>query len=501
MTKTLFDYDYHVLPGDILLLHSTGWMALGNRSGQRALHPQRRAQYTHVALVINSTHIADAMPGNGVRIRSWKDAARDYKLNKCTVVRHSSLASLASDSTRLLNRIQFYYAQKYKIVSLARRKPKHNKGIVCSQFVALVMKDLGLPALASSPMQALPSDIDHNTREVNGWRQFPFSNYGLHPSVSVPEHADAYWKVLIDSVPNITELAGADDFAKELPLSVGGRGVESVEVDDGRDSSLDTNQQTTAALDPIDASLMFSEAIGHAMAISMGDFEAITRIVAELDRQFLGMAETLAKAVDQPDNFSSVISQEFLDGLSEDKSYFKISVRSLLERWHSLYIEYPKESVKTLADEDAPQRLIRHRFLLGEHVKQLTKIVTTSNTQAERLKNNFSKVAELFRRECKLPMELISNLHQAGSSFLKSMNWLEDELPDSIMARCDDYPQLVSSKLMPMLDELGEEVGQQALNQIQELLALDLQCYEWFSTSKDNLTAIVNGLASLPADS
>jgi hypothetical protein len=176
-----------LLPGDVLLLRSKGKMAYLNRLSQRTLRltrPLRRAKFTHVALVMNSTHIADAMPGQGVRIRSWQDAAASYEFEHCVAARHPAMWSEPGKHELLLARVQFYYSQPYKLWSLATRKPRHDKGLVCSQFVALVLNDLGLPPVVGSAMQGLPSDIDHNTRGKNGWVQFPLPRNGLAPGFS-----------------------------------------------------------------------------------------------------------------------------------------------------------------------------------------------------------------------------------------------------------------------------------------------------------------------------
>ena len=60
MAYDLTQNNYHIAPGDILLLRSITEGRL-NRTGQ-LLQRGRKALYTHVAVVISPTRIIDAMP-------------------------------------------------------------------------------------------------------------------------------------------------------------------------------------------------------------------------------------------------------------------------------------------------------------------------------------------------------------------------------------------------------------------------------------------------------
>lgn len=505
MTKTLFDYNYHVLPGDVLLLKSPGLLALGSRIGQRALRPQRllrTAKFTHVALVISQTHIADAMPKEGVRIRSWRSAAENYDLDKCVVARHPTLLSLAHDPARLLARVQYYYAQRYTLMSLSRRKVKHNRGVVCSQFVALVLHDLGLPHLMTTAMQALPSDIDCSTRGKKDWRQFSFSEYGWHPFATTPPVGDMYWKVLADSLPSLDELL-RDDKPAGMPTQVTelSEPAEDLATIFSKDDNPVINQVTTAALDPVEVYRQLSEAIGEKLASSMRTVEAVIRVTAELDRQVLAMADALVtvQRQSQKEGFLD-ISKEFFEDVLENGSWCQISSRSLLEQWHSIYIDRVDATIKVLADADSLQRLARHRIQLGESIKVITQVVTEANNQTQTLQEQFAQLPAFFQPGCDASIEkLVSLMLQQGSLLLKSMDCLEDEAADAILARRDGYTTLVSNTLIPVLPKLGQEVGLQAVDQLDALLELDQHLLDWVSVTKPILLLVTNCLASVQA--
>jgi hypothetical protein len=483
MTPTLFDFNYHVLPGDVLLLQSSGAKAWGNRAGQRAmrpLSPVRTARFTHVALVISATHIADAIPGEGVRIRKWEDAAGHYDLSKCVVARHPMLSPTAYDPAALLARVQFYYAQRYTLTSLARWRLRHDKGIVCSQFVALILRDLGLPTLLRNPMSALPSDIDHRTRAKDGWRQFPFSTYGWHPGVSRPAAGTAYWTALEDSLSEaIQHLRPPEDTGDSQPLSA------PVNVWD----NLATTRDAEPPRDISEVSTRFSSAIGDRLASSMNTAEGVLRSTAELDRMILAMAEGFAEA-ENPDEDALGRLQAHWPTAAPNR---RLSAAELVERWHALYVDAAGATPQVLADDDAPQRLVRHRRLLESQIEQLTQLAKTANEQAGVLVRQFSQLADLHRKGGQIPAEVLPMISEAAASVVDSMDWLADESVADIQTRCDRYEALVLEDLMPRAPELGADVAQQAMDQIKALLALDHQHMEWVGGHKPVLLTLLKG--------
>lgn len=503
MDRTLFDFNHHVLPGDVLLLRSAGLRSLVNRAGQRAmrlLQPLRNAEFTHVALVVNSSHIADAMPGEGVRIRSWSEAASTYDLDCCKVARHPALMDLAHDPARLLARVQFYYAQRYALRSLANRTVQDRAGIVCSQFVVLVLHDLGLPTLVPTAMRALPSDIDHGTRDVDGWRQFSFTTYGWHPAVPPPPVNDHYWAVLASSLRSVFSTADAN-----VPISTEPQSVDETAAvaghyvaDSGKSENVVAEQMLESPLLNGDIATLLSEAIGSRIASSMATTEAFFRITAEFDRQVLAICEALNN-----DHFIPQREQALMFGetMPEDGSGLPgqdvFSGQSLLNQWHAHFINTTDEVPKVLADVDIPLRLARHRVLLGKQVDQLTKVATERNDQAQAFQKHWDSFVKMLDQGHLPAVDLLTLMHRRGELLINGMAWLETDSADTIISRLSDYQSLASDTLPPRLPKLGNEAGAQAFDQILALAALDEQRMKWVSESRPILVAQTDGLASL----
>jgi hypothetical protein len=447
----------------------------------RPLNPIRTAKFTHVALVISPTHIADAIPGEGVRIRKWADAADHYDLGKCVVARHPMLLPAAYNSAALLARVQFYYAQRYTLKSLARWRLRHDKGVVCSQFVALILRDLGLPTLLRNPMSALPSDIDHRTRDKDGWRQFPFSTYGWHPGVSDPPAGNAYWTVLEKSLGDAAEdLRPLDDTDGDQTLPA------PVNVLD----NLGTSQDSEPQLDSVEISLCLSETVGDVLASSMSTAEEMLRSTAELDRIILAMAEVFAKV----ENLDEDALRQLNTHLRASASKRELSAAILIQQWHALYVDKVAAKPQVLADGDAPQRLARHRRLLGIQIEQLTQSIKTANEQAERSVQQFSQIADLYHKGWEIPPDVLPMISKAMASVVSSMDFLADESVQDIQTRCDRYPALVVDHVMPHATVLGTDVAQQAMNQIKALLELDCQHMKWTGVYKPALLTLLERL-------
>jgi hypothetical protein len=464
--NTLFDSQNRVLPGDVLLLRGGSILALGNRLGQRALRllrPFHPAKFSHVALVINSTHIADAIPEEGIQIRKWDDVSSHYNLGRCVVARHPDLSYLESDPTRLLERVQYYYAQRYSLLSLPRRTVKHNKGVVCSQFVALVLHDLGLRLRVSTPMRVLPSDIDHATRDKNGWNQFPLSKYGW----SAAPH---------QSLAKVTrlEVLGAN------PSSL--IGLDERGDDEERDSIETTLTQ-------------FSDAIGECLASSMAETESILRAFAELDRVMLAAVDALAIGSEFDQQKPLLLNQESSGLLAEGCR--KIAVIDLLGRWRYLYIAATKGTVKVLAEADSQERLVQHREHLSRQVADLTKNIVAANSRAEFYKEQLVKVQPILVSDPTSFIKVISLMSQGISSTLRTMDLVKDESNATILARLGDYANLIKFTLTPVLPELGERVGQQALDQLVALSKMDEQYFDWIVKCKPVLMLLKDRLAEI----
>jgi len=435
-----------VQPGDVLLLRGAGWTALANRTGQRAmraLRPLQTARYTHVALVVSATHLADAMPGAGVRIRSWREAAGSYQLTACRLARHPGLAGLADDPQPLLDRVQYYYAQRYWLTALARRHAQHGAGIVCSQFVALVLQDLGLRPLVSTPMRALPSDIDHGTRGRHGWRQWP--------------------------LPGLAWAAAAADAPDAWPEHVG---------------------------------FAVSEAVGRMTDLSMASAEAALRKTAEFDRFMLEVAATLHRAREAGQEAQALPLVQALHVALAAASpgstvQADVSGASLLLQWQAHHVDAAGRTPQVLADADAPERRAAHRALLARSVAELTRLAQERNAQALAFRQAVDKVFDLGVQGRPVGTDLVAQLHRWGCLLLQDTGWLEAEAADAILARTASYPALIQCTLTPLLPRLGASGAEQALDQLRALAGLDEQRLRWVVESRPVLVLQTDTLASL----
>lgn len=458
MIDTLANDNTQVLPGDVLLLRSKGLLAVLNRFAQRALRPARPlhlARFTHVALVISRTHIADAIPNKGVRMRRWIDAADAYDQDRCVVVRHPALASDPEKQQALLARVQYYYNQRYKLSSLATRKVKHNRGLVCSQFVALVLDDLGLPPVVRAAMQGLPSDIDRNTRGRNGWRQFPFREYGLYADACRRLAGQANRKGPGDSQPALDSMVPATDIATKTPAT--------------------------------DLAMKLSDAVGDLLAGSMGDLENVSRLTAEFDRAVLKSIDALRAL---PDGL------ELGEGSPHANSSEVFSAARLLDSWTMLYLRTDEVKVRTLADEDAPKRLARHQRLLGEAIDDIVALVRTGNSQVEEYMASAGRIRELAGMGTMPELSLVSSMYELGTMISKPMEWLREESTDSIMARCKGYPE-AGEALSSVRSGLGEESEKLARNQLSALFDLERECLTWVTTSRPVVLKLTEMFSSL----
>jgi len=503
MSLTLFDFNHHVLPGDVLLLRSTGLRALANRAGQHAMRlfqSPNKAEFTHVALVVSPSDIADATPGAGVRIRSWRECATTYDLDYCKVARHPDLLNLAHDPARLFARVQFYYAQPYLLTSLTNRTVRDGKGIVCSQFVALVLHDLGLPALVPTAMFALPSDIDHCTRDKDSWRQFPFSTYGWHESVVPPPMQDPYWSVLYSSYRSILSTESIDrPIQTEQHSFDKTAAVNTPHVSDSGNSEIAITKSLSDLSREIGESLIqISEAMGSRIASMMAVMEAVCRTDAILDRQVLAFSERLSGEHFAKQNGIGRLPETAL--IKDEAGRLDLdclSGQSLLDRWYAQFIEMPEAVPVVLSEADAPQRLVRRRLLLGKQIQQLTNLAAKRNFQAHAFQECWNQFVEYFNQGHHVTEDLLTQMHQVGKGIMHGMAWLETESADDITSRVTRYLSLAKETVPDQLSKLGHEAGLQAFDQIEALMALDQQRLKWVLESLPLLEAQTNGLESL----
>ncbi len=195
----------HSLPeiGDILLLVSKNKLRKPNTAYQTVVR-RKTAAYSHVAIVCSTYSIIDATPTDGVAIRLWDVISKQYDIERSMVVRHRRLASSPEKQEHLIRRILYYYAQPYSLMSLLSKKRefRDREGLVCSQFVAIVFEETGIPSSSISPRETLPIDIEVHTRRVMDWSRFALSNYQLGSSST---HADSITAKLHNSLSSLDE--------------------------------------------------------------------------------------------------------------------------------------------------------------------------------------------------------------------------------------------------------------------------------------------------------
>ncbi len=447
MTRTLFDFDYHVMPGDVLLLRSSVFKATANRVAQRTLRPRKAANFTHVALVISQTHIADAMLGAGVRVRPWTDIAAGYAHEECVVARHKGLATLLYDPAPLLKSVQYYYAQRYALQSLSKTEAAHDAGIVCSQFVALVLQRMGVPAPVILAMRSLPSDIDAMTANQGGWRQFPYTSYGLHTSSIRPAAGDDYWDILEAHLHKCIEVNGFD--LNEMSKS-------------HMEKCMDT------------------------LVESMVATEEVLRKLAQTDRTIL----KLAKAVLNVTRPLSDAEQADLSELADEMSFLTtVSMEDLLDEWRRLYVERPTATPKVLADADAPLRLADHQAIFRTTISHLKELASVRNREAEAFETRFASLADLIGQNAPVGKTLISQMHALGTQLLNDAIWLTASTDARIPERSVTYQSLQRG---------GMNSNEQAA-QLVELIELDLMRLKWVSEFEPALKAQTEALASASA--
>jgi hypothetical protein len=499
MAQTLFDFNCHVLAGDILLLRSGGVLAFGNRFFSRLLRPFRRARYTHVALVLNETHIVDASPRLGVQIRRWDEVASAYDLHRCTVARHLRLATSDGGVIELLKRVQYYYAQRYGIEALARRSVKDEAGIVCSQFVAMVLKDLKVPLSVRKVMQAPPSDIDKGTENVDGWRQFPFITYGLYSNVSMPHPDDPYWLVVSAEAMRVDRTNYIDSTSVLSTVSAKHETDAAIQVQAEAQIEGEDLVDTSMPWADISFGRQISFLTGELMARSMKETTTVLRAIAEIERQMLnvtiGLRRVGSKAsIDQLQTMIDVVEGTVdlgpLHGVS--------SGEAMLKQWRHLFVEHTDASPRILADADAPQRLEKLRVLQSEYIADWLQHAVQQNEMVDTLKQRVLGLRDLAAQGVDIS-ELIVNLHQLALELQKRpRDWLGYESAEVILSRANIYASLVESELLPWASRADSPVvGLQALDQVKGLMNLDEQRLLWVGLYKPALQILTSNLESL----
>jgi len=176
MDGATLDSNYHIAPGDILLLSSRGARGRGSLL-QQAIERRGSRRFSHIAVVLNDKMVAEAMPRHGVQLRHWHDLLDHVDLSASRVARNRKLAHDPDAGPRIMQRAHLFYKQRYDVQSVVRAEAPDGAPSCC-QFVGALFDDLQLHAGAD-----WPHTVASHTRN-GAWRQFKLSEYGL----AQPQH-------------------------------------------------------------------------------------------------------------------------------------------------------------------------------------------------------------------------------------------------------------------------------------------------------------------------
>jgi hypothetical protein len=170
------DSNYHIAPGDILLLSSRGARGRGTLL-QQAIDRRGSRRFRHIAVVLNDKMVAEAMPRHGVTLRHWQDLLDHVDLASSRVARNRKLAHDPDAGPRIMQRANLFYKQRYDVQAVVR-SDLEDDAPPCCQFVGALYDDLELQQ-GEDWTRAIAS----HTRD-GAWRQFKLSEYGL----ALPQH-------------------------------------------------------------------------------------------------------------------------------------------------------------------------------------------------------------------------------------------------------------------------------------------------------------------------
>lgn len=181
MDGALPDSNHHVAPGDILLLSSRGARGRGSLLAQ-AIERRGGRRFSHVAVVLNDKLVAEAMPRQGVMLRSWQDLLDHVDLSASRVARNFKLSHDPDAGPRVMQRANLFYKQRFDVQSAVRADAPDSEPSCC-QFVGALYDDLQLHIQGNAPGSDWSRAIASHTRG-GAWRQFKLSEYGL----AQPQH-------------------------------------------------------------------------------------------------------------------------------------------------------------------------------------------------------------------------------------------------------------------------------------------------------------------------
>jgi hypothetical protein len=463
----LAKWNWNVASGDVLLLSSHDADgekidSVVSKAYQSAVRKQR-ARFTHVAIVVHPSLIADAMPPRGVGIGPWKNVEDGYDLQNCWVARNLRIAGDPSAPERVLRRAQYYYKQPYKLLMILSPdgELKDQAGVVCSQFAALLLRDVGVVASDRPPLGTLPIDIDIATRDSVEWRQFPFLEYGLCTKAKPPADP-AYRKAMNDAVPlelSEDQQRQVAEILAELPQD------DPVKAVDALIAQMDTllaKRETLQA--DTDAAI-----VGATQATF-----AASNAMQELDDKHLELQKLVTKALAAgqeaalPEQLRTIVTgNDACSGVA------------LLSLWKHLFGELDREPGRFLHEVRAAENLLERQTTFEASTNTALTVARSQVAHAQRIIERASKLAEELQRSM-LTLDTIPQLRTYTELVLKNGKMLEGEDIAAIDARISGYGA--------MMKEAGERLAASgaapavkglAIDTLISISGLDLERKKW----------------------
>ena len=134
--------------GDIILIKSDSWLSEKNVKGQKKIHGQEEAYYSHVLICVAQGIFAESTNGKVIDFFHYKDKSRSlYDIEDWRVIRHSLVAENYNKEIiqyASYQRKKPYYSLKEKLSRLARASGEESRDIdsnsmICSEFVASIL--------------------------------------------------------------------------------------------------------------------------------------------------------------------------------------------------------------------------------------------------------------------------------------------------------------------------------------------------------------------------
>lgn len=410
-------HPFHVAAGDVLLLRGAGkgWHNLASQSAIRG----RRARYTHVAVVLDGTLVADTMPGKtaGVRIRPWRELEPDYDLGRSRVARNRSLAAAPDGHARVYRSALYFVKQPYRLGAaiIDAGSISDQSGLVCSHFVAAVLERAGVTVSSHPPTATLPVDMDEYTLASADWWQFPLGESGLHSATVRPPPDDPYWRAALD---HVTALQTPPVRVASKRVS---RGLPRGEV-------LARAQAVLQQHDPDSA----AKAMADLVASTVREQYRLSRLIASVDRSMVLLAEAVASGHPA----ARVIAKRLLSlragrGAAEMTA---ITGAQLQERLEALYGRAPQPGVFLHEDEHAAEMRTKHRLLLRDTVLLLRDEAEKMLATYHLFPGAVSRLADAIGTQLS-PRQAIRQAVQAGQMLLDAGGFLRAESPDVLAGR------------------------------------------------------------------